>query len=76
MREIQKFFRGCLLLAIRAYQFALSPWFGPACRYEPRCSEYAVEAITRHGVLRGTRLAGSRLGRCHPLGNSGYDPVP
>ena len=76
MKGIEEFFRSCVLLGIRIYQAVLSPWFGPACRYEPTCSDYAVEAITRHGVLRGAWLAGGRLGRCHPLGNSGYDPVP
>ena len=61
---------------IRAYQWGLSPWLGPACRYEPTCSRYAVEAIERHGVWRGSVLAARRLGRCHPLGASGFDPVP
>ncbi len=62
--------------AIRVYQLVLSPWLGPACRFEPSCSRYAAEAITRHGVWRGTGLAARRLGRCHPLGGAGYDPVP
>jgi putative membrane protein insertion efficiency factor len=63
-------------LLIRAYQVAISPWLGPACRFEPSCSHYALEAIERHGVLRGSWLAARRVGRCHPLGDSGYDPVP
>ena len=61
---------------IRAYQIALSPVIGPACRYEPSCSTYAVVAIERYGVLRGSWLAMRRLFRCHPLGGFGMDPVP
>jgi putative membrane protein insertion efficiency factor len=62
--------------AVRVYQLALSPLWGPACRYEPSCSHYAVEAITRHGVLRGSWLAARRISRCHPFGGMGHDPVP
>ncbi len=65
-----------VLLLIRAYQIALSPLLGPRCRYLPSCSEYAAEAVTVHGVLRGGRLALARLARCHPWGGSGIDPVP
>jgi len=61
---------------IRLYQLTLSPWLGRACRYEPTCSHYAAEAIERFGVLRGVWLAVKRIGRCHPWGRSGYDPVP
>lgn len=68
--------RGAVILGIRAYQAVLSPWLGPACRFEPSCSEYAVEAVSRHGALRGGWLALRRIGRCHPLGGFGYDPVP
>ena len=68
--------RALLLGLIRLYQIALSPWLGAKCRYEPTCSHYAAEAITRHGVVRGVWLAAKRLGRCHPWGRSGYDPVP
>jgi putative membrane protein insertion efficiency factor len=62
--------------AIRLYQLILSPWLGPACRFAPTCSEYAIEAIRSHGMRRGSWLAVRRLGSCHPLGGSGYDPVP
>lgn len=65
-----------LLGLIRLYQLTLSPWLGRQCRYEPTCSHYATEAIERHGVRRGAWLALKRLGRCHPWGRSGYDPVP
>jgi len=68
--------RNATIFLIRAYQAAISPWLGPACRFEPSCSRYAVEAIERHGVGRGGWLAALRVGRCHPLGDSGYDPVP
>ena len=61
---------------IRSYQLFLSPVLGPSCRYLPSCSEYAIEAIERHGPLAGTWLALRRLLRCHPWGGSGYDPVP
>jgi uncharacterized protein len=68
--------RAALLGAIRLYQLTLSPWLGRQCRYEPTCSVYATEAIERFGVRRGVWLAARRLGRCHPWGRSGYDPVP
>ncbi|HUC67775.1 MAG TPA: membrane protein insertion efficiency factor YidD [Stellaceae bacterium] len=61
---------------IRAYQLVLSPLLLPSCRYLPSCSDYAAEAIARHGAARGCWLALGRLLRCHPWGGSGYDPVP
>lgn len=64
------------LLLIRLYQRLLSPLLGGHCRHVPSCSEYAHQAIERHGVVRGTWFAIRRLLRCHPLGTSGYDPVP
>jgi putative membrane protein insertion efficiency factor len=68
--------REALILAIRAYQVALSPLLAPACRFDPSCSSYAIGAVQRHGALRGSWLAAKRVGRCHPLGGLGYDPVP
>jgi uncharacterized protein len=68
--------RTLLLGLIRLYQVTLSPWLGRQCRYDPTCSVYATEAIERFGVRRGVWLAAKRLGRCHPWGRSGYDPVP
>jgi putative membrane protein insertion efficiency factor len=65
-----------LLFWIRAYQAGLSPILPASCRYTPSCSEYARQAIERHGAGRGTWLAMMRLGRCHPFGGRGYDPVP
>lgn len=60
---------------IRGYQYGLSPWLGGQCRFVPTCSQYALEAVTRHGPWRGSWLTLKRLGRCRPGGGSGYDPV-
>ncbi len=68
--------RTLALALIRLYQVALGPQLGGACRHQPSCSEYARLAIQRHGLRRGLPLALRRIGRCHPLGTSGYDPVP
>ena len=61
---------------IRLYQITLSPYMGRQCRYTPTCSNYALEALRRHGLLRGGWLALKRILRCAPWGGSGYDPVP
>lgn len=68
--------KALVLAAIRFYQRYVSPTLPPACRYQPTCSEYAYEAVERHGVVRGSWLAVRRLLRCHPLRAGGYDPVP
>lgn len=65
-----------LALPVRAYRLLGSPWVGHNCRYQPTCSAYALEALEKHGALRGSWLAIRRIGRCHPWGSSGYDPVP
>ncbi len=65
-----------LIFGVRVYQVALSPVLGGQCRYYPSCSAYAIEALQRHGALRGAWLAVRRIGRCHPLRPGGYDPVP
>ena len=67
--------RVAALYLLRAYKWAISPMLPVACRYVPTCSEYAMEAIERFGVLRGSCMALGRLLRCHPLAGSGYDPV-
>ncbi len=72
MSPLAKIFR----LAIRAYQRLVSPFFPASCRYQPTCSQYAAEAIQLHGGLKGSWLALKRIGRCHPWGGSGFDPVP
>lgn len=69
-------FKRLLILPIRFYQRFISPMLPPACRFTPTCSQYAVEAIQKHGALKGLHLAIRRILRCHPWGGSGYDPVP
>ncbi len=64
------------VLPIKLYQWTLSPLLGRNCRFEPSCSRYAEEAVGRFGLIRGSVLSVRRLARCHPLGSSGYDPVP
>ena len=61
---------------IRGYQIVLSPVLPPSCRFHPSCSQYALEAVTRHGALKGGWLAARRLARCHPFHPGGFDPVP
>lgn len=65
-----------LIALVRFYQYGISPFFTPHCRHVPTCSQYALEALQLHGALKGSWLALRRLGRCHPFGSSGYDPVP
>ena len=67
---------GAAIALIRVYQRTLSPWMPSSCRFQPTCSQYAVEAIERHGLGRGTWLTLRRLARCQPLCRAGYDPVP
>ena len=68
--------RKLLILPIRFYQYAISELLGSHCRFTPTCSQYAIEAIERFGVFKGSFLAVRRLLSCHPWGRSGYDPVP
>lgn len=63
-------------LPLRFYRVAISPLLGSNCRYMPTCSSYAMEALTKHGAIKGTWLAARRIGRCHPWGGSGIDNVP
>lgn len=65
-----------LILPVRLYQFTISPLLPASCRFVPTCSQYAVEALKKHGPLKGSYLTFRRLLRCHPWGGSGYDPVP
>lgn len=73
---IKRLFSQLLLLLIFFYQKCISPLKPPSCRFTPTCSQYAVEAIRKHGPLKGLYLAIKRILRCHPWGGSGYDPVP
>jgi len=73
---LERVLSAVLLRLIGIYQYLLSPWLGNACRYWPTCSEYALEAIEIHGAWRGSVLAAKRIGRCHPYGRGGVDPVP
>ena len=68
--------RTLLVLVVRAYQVVLSPLLPAACRYHPTCSNYAIEALEKHGALRGGWLAVKRIARCHPFRAGGFDPVP
>jgi putative membrane protein insertion efficiency factor len=68
--------RQLILILIRAYQLGISPLLGARCRFYPSCSQYALEAVSTHGSLRGGGLALRRLSRCHPFHEGGYDPVP
>jgi len=64
------------VIIIRFYQIFISPLLGPACRFQPSCSQYAIEALRKHGFWKGSWLAARRILRCHPLNPGGYDPVP
>ena len=66
----------CIKILIRSYQYTISPVLGPKCRYLPTCSNYALEAIHKHGAFKGGLLTIKRITRCHPWGKSGHDPVP
>ena len=76
MKPLLHFLSWLLVLPIRFYQLCISPLLGPSCRFTPTCSEYARQAILKHGPIRGLYLAIRRLLRCHPWGGSGYDHVP
>ena len=76
MKAIGRFVGWLLILPIRFYQRFISPLTPPVCRFTPTCSQYAVEAIRKHGPLKGLWLAVKRIARCRPGGGSGYDPVP
>ena len=65
-----------LIGLLKAYRFAISPLYGQVCRYHPTCSAYALEAVTKHGSIKGSWLAVRRIARCHPWAAGGYDPVP
>lgn len=65
-----------LLILIRGYQLIISPLLGSNCRFMPTCSEYAMESLKSHGLIKGSYLTIKRIGKCHPWGSHGYDPIP
>ncbi|MDD2437085.1 MAG: membrane protein insertion efficiency factor YidD [Massilibacteroides sp.] len=73
---MRRFFTTLLLIPVYIYKYCISPLTPPTCRYTPTCSEYAVQALKKHGPIKGLYLATKRILRCHPWGGSGYDPVP
>ena len=76
MKQVLKILALPFIWLIRFYQLAISPWLGPSCRYTPTCSQYGLEAFKKYGIFKGFWLTVKRIGRCHPWGGSGYDPVP
>tara|TARA_B100001094_G_C18132113_1_gene772865 strand:+ start:772 stop:993 length:222 start_codon:yes stop_codon:yes gene_type:complete len=64
------------VILIKGYQFLISPFLPPTCRYQPTCSNYSKEALIKHGFLKGGWMAIKRISKCHPWGGSGYDPIP
>lgn len=76
MEKVNKALQYCFIFLIRLYQKLLSPLLGNNCRFQPTCSNYAIQAIKLHGVLKGTWLTLKRILKCHPLHEGGEDPVP
>lgn len=76
MKWLLKILSYPFILLIKIYQKIISPLIGPKCRFTPTCSNYAVEALKKYGVFKGSWLAIKRIAKCHPWGGSGYDPVP
>lgn len=80
MSPVSRVAKRLLQAPIHLYRLFISPWLAPSCRFQPTCSAYALEAIEKHGAVKGIALTARRLGRCHPVawlgGSDGYDPVP
>lgn len=76
METVKKILIFPLVVLIKFYQLCISPFTPPSCRFTPTCSQYALEALRKHGLFKGGWLALRRILRCHPWGGSGYDPVP
>ena len=68
--------RKIFTVPVLIYQYIISPLFPSTCRFTPTCSEYTKQAIIKHGIFKGTKLSAKRISKCHPWGDSGYDPVP
>lgn len=73
---LKKGLKAVVILLIKIYQKAVSPWTPATCRYNPTCSSYSIDAFQKHGLWKGFVLTIKRIGSCHPWGGSGYDPVP
>jgi putative membrane protein insertion efficiency factor len=73
---MNKILQFIVLLPIYFYKYSISPLFPPRCRYTPTCSQYSIEAVKKHGIIKGIYLSIKRIASCHPWGGSGYDPVP
>jgi|TARA_R110001599_G_scaffold184627_2_gene378339 putative membrane protein insertion efficiency factor len=76
MSLLKIIFSKLLIGLVRFYQLAISPWLGSSCRYSPTCSQYMIDAVKEWGPLKGFWLGIKRIGRCHPWGGDGHDPVP
>ncbi|SER44958.1 membrane protein insertion efficiency factor YidD [Pedobacter rhizosphaerae] len=76
MKVIRRLFSWLFLALIKVYQYAISPMLGANCRFTPTCSQYGVEAIRKYGPFKGGWMTLKRIGRCHPWGAHGHDPVP
>ena len=76
MKTVLKILSYPFILLIKIYQYIISPALGPKCRFTPTCSQYAVEALKKYGLLKGSWLAIKRISKCRPGGGSGFDPVP
>lgn len=76
MKLLSDIFSFLIIILVKFYQAAISPWLGKSCRYQPTCSRYMIEAVEEWGPLKGFWLGIKRIGTCHPWGGEGYDPVP
>lgn len=76
MKALKYIFSKLIIGLVRFYQLAISPWIGSRCRYQPTCSHYMIDAVNEWGPLKGFWLGIKRIGRCHPWGGHGFDPVP
>ncbi|MFV0604898.1 MAG: membrane protein insertion efficiency factor YidD [Niabella sp.] len=76
MKIILRILSWPFIFLIKVYQYVISPWLGPKCRFTPTCSQYSLEAFKKYGLFKGFWLSVKRISRCHPFGGHGYDPVP
>ena len=76
MKWLLKILSYPFIFLIKIYQYGISPLLRPSCRFTPTCSHYAIEALQKHGLFKGSFLAAKRISKCHPRGGGGYDPVP